>query len=82
LPIPRLKFIGYYLDAGVFKNEITVNSAINMGLALRISSAFGVYFPLWMSKELNDSFGNSKYAEKIRFTLKMNIVNKGLRFNL
>jgi hypothetical protein len=53
-----------------------------MGLALRISSAFGVYFPLWMSKELNDSFGNSKYAEKIRFTLKMNIVNKGLRFNL
>jgi hypothetical protein len=82
LPIPKLKFIGYYLDAGVFNNEITVNSAINMGLAMRISNAFGVYFPLWMSKELNDSFGNSKYAEKIRFTLKMNIVNKGLRFNL
>lgn len=75
LPI-RPDVIGVYVDAGVFHNGVQWNSAINTGIGLRIGKVFGIYFPIWMSKELNDSFGNSKYAEKIRFTLKMNIFNK------
>jgi hypothetical protein len=54
---------------------------INTGVGMRFGKVFGLYFPVWMSKELNDSYGNSSYAEKIRFTLKMNIVNKGIKLS-
>ena len=81
LPIPRFNLIGVFADAGLFHNGITTNTALNTGVALRLGDVFGVYFPIWMSSELNDSFGNSKYAEKIRFTLRLNIVNKGLKLS-
>jgi hypothetical protein len=81
LPVPKLGFLGIYADAGAFHNGVSVNSAINTGIGLRISKVFGIYFPVWMSKQLQDSFGNSKYAEKIRFSIKLNIVNKGLSFS-
>jgi hypothetical protein len=58
-----------------------LNSAINTGIGLRFGKAFGLYLPIWMSKELKTSFGNSNYAEKIRFTLKINLVNKGLKLS-
>jgi hypothetical protein len=78
LPVPRLGFLGAYADAGIFSNGVSINSAFDAGVGIRISKVFGVYFPLWMSKELADSFGNSSYSEKIKFVLRMNIVNKGL----
>ena len=81
LPIPKLGFLGLFADAGVFHNGITLNSAINTGIGLRFGKAFGLYLPIWMSKELKTSFGNSNYAEKIRFTLKINLVNKGLKLS-
>jgi len=73
--------IGLYADAGVFDNGKKLESALNTGIGIRMKNVFGIYFPIWMSKELNDSFGNSKYVEKIRFTLKFNIANKTLNLN-
>ena len=83
LPIPTFGIFGVYADLGAFSNGFTVNTAINTGLAVRFGKVFGVYFPIWMSKELNDSFNGGKYGEKIRFTLKMNLVNQsGKLFSL
>ena len=79
LPIPKLGIFGAFVDFGAFSNGVSVNTAINTGLAVRFGKIFGLYFPVWMSKELNDSFGNSRYAEKIRFTLKFNPINKSLK---
>jgi hypothetical protein len=82
LPIPKLSIFGVFADFGTFYNGTSVNSAINAGAAIRISSVFGMYFPIWMSKELDASYGNSKYGEKIRLTLKLNLVNKGLKLGI
>ncbi len=70
------KFIGGFVDAGIFSNGISTSTAINTGVGIKLGDIFGLYFPVWMSKELNDSYGNSKYGEKIRFTLNFNIANK------
>lgn len=75
LPIPSGLF-GVFADAGIFDNGVTLNTAFNTGLAIRMGNIFGLYFPVWMSKELDDSYGNSNYAERIRFTLKFNFLNK------
>lgn len=72
--IPKL--FGAFIDAGLFHNGTSESTAINMGLGMKLGDVFGVYFPLWMSQELSASFGNSRYAEKIRFTLNLNIANK------
>lgn len=81
LPIPKIGIFGLFADLGTFHNGIALNSMINTGVGMRFGKVFGLYFPIWMSKELNNSYGNSKYAEKIRFTLKMNIVNKGIKLS-
>jgi hypothetical protein len=83
LPIPVFGIFGVFADFGAFSNGFSVNTAINTGLAMRFGKVFGVYFPIWMSKELNDSYNGGKYGEKIRFTLKMNLVNQsGKLFSL
>ena len=81
LPLPRLGFLGAYADAGAFSNGVSINSAFDAGIGVRLSKFFAVYFPIWMSKELDDSFGNSSYGEKIKFVLRLNIVNKGLNLS-
>lgn len=80
LPLPT-GLIGLYADAGLFHNGISIQSAFQFGVGIRAGKFLGVYFPIWMSKELNDSFGNSPYSEKIRFTLNLNQLNKPLRIN-
>jgi hypothetical protein len=81
LPIPRLGFLGAYADAGAFSNGVSVNSVLDAGVGIRVSKVFGVYFPLWMSKQLADSFGNSSYSEKIKFVLRLNIVGNSLKIS-
>lgn len=73
-------FLGVYANYGFFQTGLTkdVLSAYEAGLAIRAKKFFGVYFPLVMSKELNDSYGGAKYGEKIRLTLQFNIANKPL----
>jgi hypothetical protein len=92
LPI-KPGIFGVFADFGAFwnnidstgvnpgTNSIKVNTAANAGLAIRISNFFGVYFPLWMSNELDQSFGNSSYLTKIRFTMKFNIMNKSINLS-
>jgi hypothetical protein len=71
---------GLYADYGVFYNGVNTKQVVNTGAAIRFGKVFGVYFPFYMSKAMDDSFGNKRYADRIRFTLKLNIVNKP--FNL
>lgn len=71
---------GVFADVGTFYNGVNYHSAINTGLALRLGNVFGVYFPLWMSKQMDASYGSKNYAERIRFTLKFNIQSKPLKF--
>ncbi|MDG1657864.1 MAG: M1 family metallopeptidase [Crocinitomicaceae bacterium] len=72
------KFFGIFADVGAFDNGISIESAINTGVGINIANTFGLYFPIWMSKELKDSFGNSGYGSKIRLTLNINIFKKPL----
>ncbi len=77
LPI-KPGIFGVFADFGTFDNGVTFNSAINTGLALRLGNVFGVYFPVWMSQQLESSYASKNYAHRIRFTLKFNIQNKPL----
>ncbi|MFK7786516.1 MAG: M1 family metallopeptidase [Crocinitomicaceae bacterium] len=72
--VPQI--FGAFVDAGVFSNGVSESTAVNMGVGMKLGNTFGLYFPLWMSQELRDSFGNSRYGEKIRFTFNLNIANK------
>ena len=81
LPIPKVGFLGLFADAGAFSNGVSINTAINTGVGIRFGKVFGLYLPVWMSKEMNDSFGNSSYAEKVRFTLKFNPIGKPLKLS-
>jgi hypothetical protein len=79
LPIPQVGIFGIFADAGAFNNGVSIKTAINTGLAMRLGKIFAIYFPIWMSDELSNSFGNSSYGEKVRFTLKFNPINKPLK---
>jgi hypothetical protein len=54
--------------------------ALNTGLGIRLGNIFGIYFPMWMSDEILNSFNTSgvfdEYGKKIRFTMSINLVNK------
>jgi hypothetical protein len=72
-------FADYGMGAGVFK---TMDSYYNAGVALRLGKVFGIYFPLVAGSNAgpvgnfmaNDLFTN--YAQNIRFTLRINPVNR------
>ena len=74
LPIPRLGFLGVFGDFGTFYNGNVVNYVFNAGLGIRLSSIFGVYFPLVQSSSIGDLYAN--YSRNIRLTLKFNPFNK------
>lgn len=68
---------GAFADFGLFEDlNGNTQSVMNAGLGVKLSNTFGIYFPLYQSSYFGDLFTN--YGQKIRFTLKMNIVNKGL----
>ena len=72
-------FVDYGMGAGAFK---TIDSYYNAGLALRFGKVFGLYFPLLSGSNAGPE-GNfmadelfTNYAQKIRFTLRINPVNR------
>ena len=80
------KFIGVFADYGVVGYNLSgttnkVESAANVGLAIRMGKIFGVYFPVWMTDNLLVSYSSADYKERIRFTLKFNLMNKSLNLN-
>ncbi len=76
------KFIGIFTDLGLFgSGNSEMESAANIGLAIRMGGVFGLYLPVWMTKNLDNSYTTVNYAERIRFTLKFNLMNKSLNLN-
>ncbi|MES2588048.1 MAG: M1 family metallopeptidase [Bacteroidota bacterium] len=73
-----IKPFGIFADFGTFNSNNENTFVYNVGAAIRLGKVFGVYFPILMSKNLNDSYNNEDYLSKIRLTLKLNIVNKPL----
>lgn len=67
---------GVFCDAGTFYDGTSVKTAMNTGIGIRFSDFLGIYFPLWRSANMGDLY--TSYGQQIRFTLKLNIVNKGL----
>jgi hypothetical protein len=82
LPIKRLGFIGAFADLGAFGDldSFTLSSgfelAANVGLGIRLGDFFGIYFPLYSTDNIMNSIGSNNYADRIRFSLKLNPVNK------
>jgi len=71
---------GAFADFGLFEDlSGTTQTVMNAGLGVKLSNTLGVFFPLYQSSYFGDLFTN--YGQKIRFTLKLNIVNKGLNIS-
>ncbi|MFY7943607.1 MAG: hypothetical protein ACOVNZ_03460, partial [Crocinitomicaceae bacterium] len=77
LPI-KPNLFGAFGDWGAFYNGTQVQTAFNSGIGLRFGSVLGVYFPLFRSGDFGSDLFD-KYHENIRFSLRLNIVNKGLK---
>ena len=82
LPI-KSKFIGVFSDLGFVNGGLkSIDTYYNAGLALRFGKVFGLYFPLVYghnaTEEGNFIAGNlfSNYAQNMRFTLRINPVNR------
>lgn len=68
------KVIGGFVDVGAFYDGFSVKTASNIGVGFQLKDVFGVYFPLWMSSDLDASFGNAAYGQKVKFTFKYNFL--------
>jgi hypothetical protein len=75
LPVKYLGFLGVFADFGAFGTQVDVEFAANVGLGMRLGDVFGIYFPLYSTDNIMQSLGGN-YAVRIRFTLKMNLVNQ------
>jgi hypothetical protein len=77
------KIFGLFADYGMFENGLSskVYTAFNAGIGMRLGKVFGLYFPVYMTKEMDAAYGNANYATRIRFTLKLNITNKPLNLS-
>jgi hypothetical protein len=76
LPI-KPNFFGVFADFGAGRGTFQiVDTYYNAGVALRLGKVFGVYFPLVYGNNTfsGDLFTN--YAQNIRFTLRINPVNR------
>lgn len=77
LPINPNVF-GVFSDFGFVESaNQSIALAYNTGLGIKLGEFLGVYFPLYNSVNMGDLYDN--YANSIRFSLKMNIVNIGFR---
>lgn len=73
-------FLGVFADLGFFPSALnnTVLAGYDAGLALRLGNVFGLYFPLYISDGMNNSFASQNYTTRIRMTLHLSITNRGL----
>lgn len=74
------KIFGIYADFGIFDEayKSKPTQAFDAGLALRLGTTFGIYFPVVQSDNITKAYLTQNYAERIRFTLKFNLTNKPL----
>jgi len=74
------KIFGIYADFGLFDQayKSSPTQAYDLGLAMRLGTVFGIYFPVLQSDNITKAYLTANYAERIRFTLKFNLTNKPL----
>ncbi|AEA42388.1 M1 family metallopeptidase [Fluviicola taffensis] len=74
------KIFGIYGDFGLFDQAFSTKpiQAYDLGLAMRLGTIFGIYFPVLQSDNITNAYSSSNYLERIRFTLKFNLTNKPL----
>ncbi|MES2800004.1 MAG: M1 family metallopeptidase [Bacteroidota bacterium] len=83
LPIPKFKWLGVFADYGMIPSSAgSYAHAINTGIGLRIGKIAGVYFPVWASNNIMNSFTGSNYWKQIRFTLRFNPINKPIKTSI
>lgn len=78
LPIQKMGFLGVFADFGAFNDGIQIRTLANTGVGLRLGGVFGIYFPIWVSDDIVNSYSSQNYTERIRFTLKFNPFNRPL----
>jgi hypothetical protein len=71
---------GIYADFGLFDQayKSTPTQVYDLGLAIRLGTIFGIYFPVVQSDNITKAYSSANYLERIRFTLKFNLTNKPL----
>jgi hypothetical protein len=72
---------GIFADAGVFANPLnngSARAAYDVGLGIRVGKVFGLYFPVYISDDMDNAYASANYGSRIRFTLQLNILNRGL----
>ena len=79
LPI-KPNIFGVFADFGLAPtsgiNESAIDHFYNAGLAIRMGKVFGVYFPLVYGSSYYTGQVFTNYAQNIRFSLRLNIVNR------
>jgi hypothetical protein len=65
-------------DVGAFYDGTSVQTAWNSGLGIRFSNVLGIYLPLLRSENMGADFYKN-YSQQIRFSLRLNFVNKGFK---
>lgn len=73
LPLP-FAGLGVFADAGAFSNGGTVEGLWNVGIGIKVRKLFQVHFPLVMSQNLMNSYGNDSYWNKIRVSINLNLL--------
>ena len=71
------KIIGVFGDFGAFFDGYTVHSMYNAGIGIKLADIFSVSFPLLQSLNMGSELFTN-YEKQIRFTLKLNPVNKDI----
>lgn len=78
LPVKPNMF-GAYADFGAFANDQATYGVFTTGLAIRVGRVLGLYFPVMNSKNLEQLYFSKNYLDRIRFHLRLNLVNQPLR---
>lgn len=75
--LPYIPLFGAFVDLGAVNNGGQTYGLYNAGIGLRAGKVFGVYIPLIMSENIENNHASNSFAERIRFTLNINILNSG-----
>jgi hypothetical protein len=75
--LPYVPMLGIFADYGMYEdNAGNMESVYDLGIGLRIADKFAIYFPVYESDLIKNSFATDvKYWNKIRFVLNMNGIN-------
>ena len=74
---------GVFVDAGGFQKNGSFTTVLNTGIGVKLSKMISVYFPVYMSQNLVDTYNatGASYLEKIRFTIRLNPMNKPFKLS-